>query len=192
MSGRRTELPAMPDCTGCGECCTVVKVRPDEAKRIRHHVRTNGVEWSPPEHQPEDWASRGDEGPNRYCGFLRVDGWRYRCAVYDVRPWSCRAFGVVKGMACSYFPELAVSGPAPLAAVMRRLVDPDVATWASISSPVTWRGWRRISRQRSASRSSASCCLISLTAWRSSDCAKLVMRSSWSWIKHGRCGRTAP
>ena len=70
MSGRRTELPAMPDCTGCGECCTVVKVRPDEAKRIRHHVRTNGVEWSPPEHQPEDWASRGDEGPNRYCGFL--------------------------------------------------------------------------------------------------------------------------
>jgi Fe-S-cluster containining protein len=114
----------MKSCTSCGECCTTVRARPEEAKRIRHFARENGIEWQPPERQPIDYAEMGDQGPNRYCGFLRRDGEVHRCAIYEVRPWACRAFGVVPGLECTYFPEEVVSGLSAEDAALRRLTDP--------------------------------------------------------------------
>lgn len=105
----------MPSCTGCGQCCTVVRGRPDEIKRIRHFMRDNDVEWVVP---PEDDQLR--------CGFLRdqPDGTK-TCGVYEARPWACRAFGVIKEMPCTFFFEAAtISLPAD-EAIARRLSDPD-------------------------------------------------------------------
>lgn len=35
------------------------------------------------------------------CGFLK-DG---QCSIYEVRPFVCRAFGVIKQMPCTRFPQ---------------------------------------------------------------------------------------
>lgn len=69
----------------------------EEIKRIRRLLKDNGEKWIPP----------GDEDPLR-CGFLRRDGDATRCAVYEARPWVCRAFGVVKQMPCAFFPDSAI------------------------------------------------------------------------------------
>lgn len=93
---RKTALPSMKLCDGCANepviaaCCTVVRVRPEEAKRIRRYVNDTGIEW------------QVNEGLQ--CGFLR-DG---QCSIYSVRPWVCRAFGVVQQLPCHRFPQEAV------------------------------------------------------------------------------------
>lgn len=69
----------------------------EEVKRIRRLLKDTGEAWIPP----------SDEDPLR-CGFLRKDGDAFRCAVYEARPWVCRAFGVVKQIPCAFFPEDAV------------------------------------------------------------------------------------
>lgn len=119
---RRTDLPPMPHCSACGECCTVVKARPEEAKRIRAFVREHDVKWEPPDLRPKtDYKT----DVNPYCGFLRPqpDG-TWACAVYPVRPWGCRAFGVIADMQCEYFPEDAVANMSAKDAVMLRVTDP--------------------------------------------------------------------
>lgn len=110
MSGRRNDMPPMPSCHACGECCGPVSARRDEAKAVRRFCEDNGVRWEP------DPASS-------LCGFLRTrpDGTR-ACAVYPVRPWACRAFGVIAEMPCSYHPEaIRASMPAD-EAVLRHLI----------------------------------------------------------------------
>ncbi len=112
---RRTDLPAMHACDGCksagpthgSDCCTIVRARPEETKRIRHYMRDNGVVWLKAE--------------GIKCGFLREGG---ACAIYDVRPWVCRAFGVVKQMPCPHFPEAAVVDLPSDKAIALRLGDP--------------------------------------------------------------------
>ena len=104
----RTNLPPMVACDGCkgreveNACCTIVRVRPLEAKRIKRYIEDNGITWQ---------ARDGIE-----CGFLK-DG---QCSIYNVRPWACRAFGVIKQMPCSYYPEEAVIDlPADKAVALR-------------------------------------------------------------------------
>lgn len=104
-SDRRTHLPEFVGCTSCGECCTVVRARPDEAKRIRRYAEDNDVEWIVDNNVQPD-PIPGAPGLNRTCGFLRkeADG-KFACAAYPVRPWTCRAFGVLSHIPCAYFPE---------------------------------------------------------------------------------------
>ena len=113
---RRTDLPPMPLCNGCGACCGPVSARLDEAKRIRKYIRENDVAWVVPASEPGtvDVA----------CGFLRKqeDG-TYRCAVHPVRPWSCRAFGVIEEMPCPFFPEAVVTSFPSQKAQLLHLVD---------------------------------------------------------------------
>lgn len=113
MSGRRLDFPAMEGCTGCGECCGPVGVRPDQSKVIRRFARAEGVEWI---------VFEGSTS----CGFLRFDeaAGRHICAIYPVRPWACRTFGVIAEMPCSYVPgAVRLSIPAD-EAIRRRLTDP--------------------------------------------------------------------
>lgn len=103
----------MASCDGCvGQrvehaCCTIVRARPSEAKAIRHYAREHGVAWQ--------------KNPGITCGFLQ-DG---QCAIYPVRPWVCRAFGVVKQMPCSRFPDEAVLDFPREKAELLRLADPE-------------------------------------------------------------------
>lgn len=105
----------MKSCDGCrhepdpNACCTIVRARPQEAKRIRRFTEDNGIEW------------QVNEGIK--CGFLR-DG---QCSIYEVRPWVCRAFGVVRQMPCSRFPQEAQLDMPQQLAVSLRLSDPDDA-----------------------------------------------------------------
>ena len=111
-------LPEMPLCNGCGACCGPVSARPAEAKVIRQYMREHGVEWQKSPHAPGtlDFA----------CGFLRKQpDDTYICAIHPVRPWSCRAFGVIKEMTCPLFPEAAKDTVPPKEAVGLRLLDPD-------------------------------------------------------------------
>jgi hypothetical protein len=114
---KRTDLPDMPLCNGCGAWCGPVTARPEEVKRIRRYVKENGIEWRAPELE---------EGTISFaCGFLRpqADG-SYTCAVHPVRPWACRAFGVIKEMPCPLFPEAAVTSVPRQQATLLRLIDP--------------------------------------------------------------------
>lgn len=110
---KRTDWPEMHSCDGCAgqpvtnACCTIVRVRPAEAKRIRRYVDDNNIKW-------------GTEPTSIQCGFLK-DG---QCSIYDVRPWVCRAFGVVKQLPCSRFPEEAVIDFPQQQAINLRLSDP--------------------------------------------------------------------
>lgn len=108
----RSILPSMKLCDGCKDepivaaCCTIVRARPEEAKRIRHYAREHGVQW------------QQNEGIT--CGFLQ-DG---QCAIYPVRPWVCRAFGVVKQLPCSRFLAEAVLDIPKEQAYLNRWADP--------------------------------------------------------------------
>lgn len=87
----------MVSCDGCKaaggnqDCCTIVRARPAEAKRIKRFVDDNNINW--------------EQAEGIRCGFAREGN---ICAIYEVRPWVCRAFGVVKQLPCSHFPEEAV------------------------------------------------------------------------------------
>lgn len=115
---RKTDLPAMPLCNGCGACCGPVTARPEEVKRIRRYMRENDVSWQ---------SHPVEEGTISFaCGFLRPqDDGSYQCAVHSVRPWACRAFGVIKEMPCPLFPEAAVTSVPRQQAVLLRLIDPE-------------------------------------------------------------------
>lgn len=93
--GDYSKIPPMPQCTSCGGCCGPATMRRDEAKRVRRYTEDNGVGWEV------------DDANPAACGFLRkteVEG-KYACAIYEVRPWVCRAFGVFREMECTFFPE---------------------------------------------------------------------------------------
>jgi Fe-S-cluster containining protein len=114
---RRTDLPAMPLCNGCGACCGPVTARPEEVKRIRQYIKEKGVDWEPPPIEENTLSFA--------CGFLRKqDDGSYQCAVHSVRPWTCRAFGVIEEMQCPLFPEAAVTSIPREKAVLLRLIDP--------------------------------------------------------------------
>jgi hypothetical protein len=114
---RRTDLPEMPLCNGCGACCGPVTARPDEVKRIRRYVEDNDVVWLA-EPIAENTVSFG-------CGFLRKqDDETLTCAIHPVRPWACRAFGVIKEMACPLFPEAAIISVPRQQATSLHLIDP--------------------------------------------------------------------
>lgn len=108
----KANLPAMTSCDGCSHepvpnaCCTIVRARPAEAKAIRHYAREHGIQW------------QQHEGIT--CGFMQ-DG---QCAVYPVRPWVCKAFGVVKQLPCSRFPHEASLDIPPATATLNRWADP--------------------------------------------------------------------
>ena len=109
----RTSLPPMAHCDGCAHevtpnaCCTMVRARPQEVKAIRHYVRDHDIQWQ--------------QNSGIQCGFLQ-DG---QCSIYAVRPWVCRAFGVVTALKCSRFPEDATIEMEPRQAQLLRLSDPD-------------------------------------------------------------------
>lgn len=113
---RRTDFPPMKSCNGCQasggkqDCCTIVRVRPVEAKRIKRFTEDNNIKW--------------EQAEGIRCGFAR-DG--NVCAIYEVRPFACRAMGVVKQMPCSHFPEEAVIDFPTEQVVRQRLSDPDDA-----------------------------------------------------------------
>lgn len=115
MAGR-TDLPLMPLCNGCGSCCGPVTARPAEAKRIRHFMRENDVSWQ---------IGSSEAGAiDLACGFLRKqEDATYRCAIHPVRPWPCRAFGVIKEMECPFFPEAVVMSFPASKATLLHLVD---------------------------------------------------------------------
>ncbi len=105
----------MKSCDGCAHeetknaCCTIVRVRPNEAARIKRFTEDNDIQWVP---------QAGIE-----CGFLKEG----QCSIYEVRPWVCRAFGVVKQMPCHRFPQEAVLDLPSNVAHSLKLSDPDDA-----------------------------------------------------------------
>lgn len=109
MKARGYNLPKMPDCTSCGECCGPVAATPREASARAEYVASNGVEWVD---DPED-ALR--------CGFYSEG----RCKIYPARPFACRAYGVVVEMPCAFFPLSAVQSLPADEAVSRGLMNPD-------------------------------------------------------------------
>ena len=76
---RKTDLPSMPLCNGCGACCGPVTARPEEVKRIKRFIEDNDVTWQ---------ADPVDEGTISFaCGFLRPqDDGSYQCAVHRCAP----------------------------------------------------------------------------------------------------------
>jgi len=74
---RRTDLPEMTLCNGCGACCGPVTARPDEVKRIKRFVEENDVVWL---------AEPIEEGTISFaCGFLRKqDDGVLACAIHSV------------------------------------------------------------------------------------------------------------
>ena len=114
---RKTDLPEIPLCNGCGACCGPVTARPEEVRRIRSYIRENDIVWQSHPVEPGSIDLR--------CGFLRPqDDGSFTCAVHEVRPWTCRAFGVIKEMPCHLFPEAAVASVPAKQATLLRLVDP--------------------------------------------------------------------
>ena len=115
---KRTDLPPMLSCDGCVDqpvvaaCCTIVHATRLEAKAIRRYASDNGIVWTPSE------ANGGIA-----CGFLQ-DG---QCAIYEVRPWMCRAFGVIKQAPCSRFPDEARVDMPQQQMINLRLSDPNDA-----------------------------------------------------------------
>lgn len=101
------KLNAMPECTSCGQCCGPVTATLDEAFAIRKYIEANGIEWR---ERPDD--------PTR-CGFYAG-----RCTIYEVRPFACRAYGVIKEMACPYFPDAAKQSLPAEDAIARGLMSP--------------------------------------------------------------------
>ena len=105
-------------CNGCGSCCGPVTARPEEVKRIRKYMKENEVSWH---EEPVE-----DTSISLACGFLRKqDDGSYLCAVHPVRPWTCRAFGVIEEMPCPLFPEAAVISVPRRQAQLLRLIDPE-------------------------------------------------------------------
>lgn len=102
------KLAAMPECTSCGECCGPVTATLDEAYAIRKHIEAKGIEW------------RENAADPLKCGFYAG-----KCTVYEVRPIACRMYGVVKEMACPFFPDAAVQSLPAKDAVERGLMSPN-------------------------------------------------------------------
>lgn len=103
----------MKSCDGCkhelvqNACCTIVRATRQEAKRIKRYTEDHNIEW------------RVNEGIK--CGFLQEG----QCSIYEVRPWTCRAFGVVSILPCQRFPEESVVPMTKQEVLNRRLDDPD-------------------------------------------------------------------
>ncbi len=108
----------MQTCDGCrhepvtNACCTIVRATRLEAKAIRRYAGEHDVEWQV-----------NTSGDGIRCGFLQ-DG---MCAVYEVRPWMCRAFGVIKQAPCSRFPDEARLDMPQQQTINLRLSDPNDA-----------------------------------------------------------------
>jgi Fe-S-cluster containining protein len=102
-------LPLMPACTSCGNCCGPAHATADEAKKIKRYLKGRPEKWRVPGSDPVFDAQFPDFNDPLRCGFLRPIGdGTFRCAVYEVRPWVCRAYGVVIQLQCPLFPESAV------------------------------------------------------------------------------------
>lgn len=83
------QIPAIPDCTGqCWVSCGPI----DMTARERQRIRAAGYKITPP-----DEARMLAE--TFWCEALTED---HRCAVYNIRPLMCRAWGAVEGMKCPY------------------------------------------------------------------------------------------
>ena len=106
----------MPLCNGCGACCGPVTARPDEVKRIKRFVADHDIKWEAP--------PLGEHTVSFTCGFLSPqDDGSFRCAIHAVRPWACRAFGVIEEMPCPLFPDSASLSFPRQKAVLLRLID---------------------------------------------------------------------
>lgn len=82
--------PSLP-CSACtGLCCGPVAISPNRLQKIREYVETL------PAIERERMAAQKRDALD--CGFLDMD--TYRCGIYPVRPWICKAFGSVEGMQC--------------------------------------------------------------------------------------------
>jgi Fe-S-cluster containining protein len=83
------QIPAIPDCDGrCWTSCGPVGM----SDRERQRIRQAGVKITP----AEQAMARID---TFWCEALTSEK---RCAVYELRPLSCRLWGAVEGMPCVY------------------------------------------------------------------------------------------
>jgi hypothetical protein len=85
---RKKRLPVVADVfppmrcdDGCGECCGPVPVTQEELERVAKYVEKHNLPVL-------------DQGLT--CPFFQ----KGRCAVHEVRPFACQAFGHVEGMSC--------------------------------------------------------------------------------------------
>lgn len=94
MTTKYPTLPKMPHCNGCGDCCGPTLANRKDLQRIRDYLKVSKAQWV--EH--EDAA---------ICGFYRpaTGDEPPKCAIYPVRPFACRLFGVAREMSCPHFPE---------------------------------------------------------------------------------------
>ena len=100
------KFPAMPECTNCGECCGPVTARPEEHAKIEAFMERRGIKWV-------------EHADALTCGFYQGG----LCRIYPVRPAACRMYGVVKEMACPYFPEAVRLSFPPKAAIRSGLMN---------------------------------------------------------------------
>ncbi len=84
MKKRRLTLaiPEMRCDKNCGDCCGIVPVTADELVRVNNYINANGI-------VPRAQGST--------CPFYQ----KGQCAVYEVRPRICQAFGHTYKMECS-------------------------------------------------------------------------------------------
>jgi Fe-S-cluster containining protein len=82
-------VPAIPDCDGrCWISCGPA----DRSQREDQRIRAAGIRITP--------ADEAGAQPGRYyCEALTAGK---QCAVYDIRPMSCRLWGATEGMKCPY------------------------------------------------------------------------------------------
>lgn len=76
-------IPSMDCKEGCGSCCGYAPATTTEFNRIMRYVRANGI-------VPVDQGMT--------CPFHQGG----KCAVYEVRPLSCKLFGHVEGITCPH------------------------------------------------------------------------------------------
>lgn len=80
------------NCKNCGQCCEIVPATKIEIENIKEFVNAMDSEYRI---KLKNQKRRVGSCPYR-------DTEKQACAIYKVRPFICKIFGVAKGMECSH------------------------------------------------------------------------------------------
>ena len=94
-----SEIPEHTGCTGCGSCCTAnVPLSETETRRIDSYVR--GADADKFAYILEVLFAEKDPTPHGRTACPFRDNVLGRCAIYEVRPVTCRVWGVSDDSRC--------------------------------------------------------------------------------------------
>ena len=106
------EIPKHTNCINCGGCCGPVVVSKKELAKIKRFV--NEMDLS------ERNRLKNQNHDELTCQFR--DDKLKRCAIYPVRPLTCKLFGVTKGMSCDNGNSSEIDGRKLITAEERKIM----------------------------------------------------------------------